>query len=28
VHNGKRTPIELAVSYPMLKRYLDGMLAH
>jgi len=28
VHNGKRTPIELAVSYPMLKRFLDGMLAH
>jgi protein-disulfide isomerase len=26
VHNGKRTPIELAVSFPMLKRFLDGML--
>lgn len=26
VHNGKRVPIEMVVSYPMLKRYLDGML--
>ncbi len=26
VHNGKRVPIEMVVSYPMLKRYLDGVL--
>jgi protein-disulfide isomerase len=26
IHNGKRTPIEMAVSYPILKRFLDGML--
>ena len=28
VHNGQRIPIEVAVSYPILKRYLDGLLAH
>jgi protein-disulfide isomerase len=27
-HNGKRTPIELVVSYPILKRYLDGLLGN
>ena len=27
VHNGKRTPIEVQVSYSILKRYLDGPLA-
>jgi protein-disulfide isomerase len=26
-HNGKRQPIELAVSYPMLKRYLESVMA-
>ena len=27
LHNGTRTPIEVQVSYPILKRFLDGMLA-
>jgi protein-disulfide isomerase len=26
IHNGKRTPIEVQVSYSILKRYLDSML--
>jgi protein-disulfide isomerase len=26
LHNGTRTPIEVQVSYPILKRYLDGVL--
>jgi protein-disulfide isomerase len=26
-HNGKRTPIAIVVSFPILKRYLDGVLA-
>jgi hypothetical protein len=25
-HNGKKYPIELAVSFPLLKRFLDGLL--
>jgi protein-disulfide isomerase len=27
MHNGQRTPIDVQVSYPILKRFLDGMLA-
>jgi protein-disulfide isomerase len=27
-HNGTRTPIDVQVSYSILKRFLDGMLAH